>query len=106
LGEKEMAFFSSSAFWFIEGLLFCIVLAGISAWAKDKEVDMPLWKWLVAAGWIIFASLSIAVTTTFIGEGETAAASRIGIAISVPVIISAYLVLRILGFTGRKNRNT
>jgi len=86
----------------MEGILLCLVLAGISAWAGERGVKMTLWKWLAAGGWIVFASLSIAVTATFLGEGEGTAALRMGAVMGAMVLISAFIILRFLGLTGRE----
>jgi len=44
-----MDFFNSGFFWFLEGIIFCVVLIGFKAWMKDRGVSMNLWKWVASS---------------------------------------------------------
>ena len=49
-----MQIFNSGFFWFIEGILFCLVIYGFNLWTKDKGIFMTWWKWLSFVLWIFF----------------------------------------------------
>ena len=93
-----MDFFTSGLFWLIEGIFLCIALAGLRAWTYERDIPMPLWKWILVIVWIFLAGFTIAFTTTSLGEGEARAATVGGTIFAVLVIGSAVILWRILGY--------
>jgi hypothetical protein len=42
-----MQIFNSALFWFVEGILFVVVILAVRAWAQDRALPMPTWKWVL-----------------------------------------------------------
>ncbi len=99
-----MSFFTSGTFWFIEGILFIVLLIALRAWLKEKRAPMTWWKWFLLVVWIFLAGFTAAFTGTNIGEGEYTAALRGGGASVIVVLIYALILLRVLGVTGGRKR--
>ena len=95
-----MNFFTSGMFWFIEGILFIVLLIALRAWLKEKSAPMTWWKWILLVVWIFLAGFTAAFFGTNIGEGEYTAAFRGGGASAIIVLIYALVLLRVLGITG------
>ena len=91
-----MQIFNSGAFWFVEGILFCVMLVGLSAWARDRSVPMHWWKWAAFFVWILFAGFAIAFVGTSLGENETSAAVRGGMFFGIIALLSGVGVWRIV----------
>ncbi|HHS13308.1 MAG TPA: hypothetical protein ENN03_06010 [bacterium] len=90
-------FFTSGLFWFIEGILACVVIVGLKVWAEDRSVSMPWWKIGLIVLWWAWAGFTAAFIGTSIGEGEPHAALMGGIVFTVPAIVAAVLLWRFLG---------
>ena len=93
-----MPFFTSGFFWFLQGILFCLVLIGLKVWTDERQVAMPLWKWLVVTTWLVMLGFTIAFVGTSLGEAEPTAAFYGGILFGLIVVISGVGFWRILGF--------
>lgn len=91
-----MSFFTSGFFWFIEGILACLVVMGFKTWMEDKGVPMNWWKWLLFGLWIIIAGFTIAFIGTSIGENEMTAAVKGGIIFSLFTVISGVGLFRLI----------
>ncbi len=91
-----MEFFTSAFFWFLEGILFCIFLLAARAWAEDRSIPMPYWKWIALVVWIFYTGFTIAFIGTSLGEGEPSAAVRGGILFGVIAVISGVGLWRLL----------
>jgi len=91
-----MQIFNSGTFWFVEGILFCVLLAGLGAWARDRAVPMPWWKWAAFLVWVLFAGFTIAFVGTSLGENEASAAVRGGIFFGIITVLSGVGVRRIV----------
>lgn len=91
-----MDFFNSGFFWFIEGILFCVVIIGVKTWAKDRSIPMPYWKWLALSAWILLFGFTLAFIGTSLGENEPTAAVKGGILFGIIVIISGAGLWRLL----------
>ncbi|MFC1555779.1 hypothetical protein ACFL67_01720 [candidate division KSB1 bacterium] len=91
-----MQFFNSGFFWFLEGIIFCLVVAGLHVWMKDKSIPMPVWKWLMFLVWVLFFGFTIAFVGTSIGENEIQAAQKGGILFGIITIISGAGVWRLI----------
>ena len=91
-----MSFFTSSLFWFLEGVLFCIFILAVRAWAEDRSIPMPYWKWISLGAWVFLAGFTLAFVGTSFGEGEPAAAIRGGILFGVIVVIAGAGLWRLL----------
>ena len=89
-----MDFFNSGFFWFLEGMLFCIVLVGFRAWMKDRGVQMTLWKWMALICWILFFGFTLAFIGTSLGENEPAAALRGGILFGLLTVLVGVVLAR------------
>lgn len=101
-----MQWFNSGFFWFIEGILFCLVILGLRAWARDNGVPMPPWKWVVFIAWLMFFGFTIAFIGTSLGEGEPDAAKRGGILFSALVVISGFALWRLLKIGSNRRETT
>jgi hypothetical protein len=91
-----MSFFESNIFWFIEGLFACVSIIAFRMWAQDKGIKMPVWKWPVLIGWVLFLAVSIGFVTTSIGEGEMHAAFNGAVFGSVIAAVSGVVVWRLI----------
>lgn len=91
-----MSFFTSGLFWFIEGILACLVFMGFKTWMEDKGVTMYWWKWLLFGLWIVIAGFTIAFIGTSIGENEMTAAVKGGIIFSLFTVITGVGLFRLI----------
>ncbi len=91
-----MDIFTSGIFWFIEGILFCLILMGIRAWAEDRDVPMPAWKWALVAAWLLYCGFTQAFIGTCLGEEEHQAAIRGGAMFGVLAVIAGVGIHRLL----------
>ena len=89
-----MQIFNSGAFWFVEGILFCVMLLGLKTWARDRSLSMQWWTAFVA--WVLFAGFTIAFVSTSYGENEASAAVRGGIFFGIIAVLSGVGVWRIV----------
>ena len=96
-----MQFFNSHLFWFIEGILMCLVIVGFRAWAQDHRIPMPFWKWALLVAWMSLFGFTLAFIGTSLGEGEVQAAVKGGIMFGVVVIISGAALGRLV-MVGRR----
>lgn len=72
-------FFNGNIFWFLMGLLFVVVVAGIKIFAEDQGWTQTWWKWLLSVVWYLaFFGMSFYAWGTFIGEGFPNAGFRLG----------------------------
>ena len=90
-----MQIFNSGFFWFAEGILVCIVALGIRAWALDRSIPMPWWKWVAVSVWALFTGFAIAFVGTSLGEGEPTAAVQGGIMFGIVAVLSGVGVWRL-----------
>ncbi len=91
-----MQIFNSGPFWFVEGILFCVMILGFRAWIQDRSIPMPWWKWLVFLIWVLILGFSIAFVGTSLGEGEASAAVRGGIFFGIIVMLAGVGVWRLV----------
>ncbi len=91
-----MQFFNSGIFWFIEGILFCFVVVGLSLWMEDRKTPMNFWKWGLFGVWCILYGFTIAFVGTSLGENEVEAASKGGIIFGLISIILGEALFRLL----------
>ncbi len=91
-----MQIFNSGLFWFVEGIIFCIVTAGFYVWMKDRGVNMNVGRWLAYFLWIFFLGFTIAFAGTSLGENEPSAALKGGILFGLITIISGAGLWRFL----------
>ena len=91
-----MQMFNSGTFWFVEGILFCLMLLGLSGWARDRCILMRWWKWAAFLCWVLFAGFTIAFVGTSLGENEASAAVRGGIFFGMVTVLSGVGVWRIV----------
>lgn len=100
-----MQIFNSGFFWFFEGILFVVVIFAVRAWAKDRGLPMPVWKWSLFLLWILLAGFTIAFVGTSFGEGEPVAGTRGGLLFGLITIITGVGLWRVLlagaGSSGR-----
>lgn len=91
-----MQIFNSGIFWFVEGILFVIVVLAVKSWADNRRLPMPAWKWVLFFLWVGMAGFTIAFVGTSFGEGEPVAAARGGLLFGLIVIISGVGLWRVL----------
>jgi hypothetical protein len=91
-----MQIFNGGLFWFVEGILFCVMLIGLRAWAKDRSITMHWWKWTVFLIWVLFTGFTVAFVGTSLGESEASAAVRGGIFFGIIAVLSGVGVWRIV----------
>ena len=87
--------FNSGLFWFVEGILFCIMVIGLRAWAQDRAIPTPWWKRVAFVVWVLLASFAIGFATTSWGEGEPTAAVRGGLLFGFIAVASGVALWRI-----------
>ena len=90
-----MQIFNSGFFWFVEGILSCVMVLGLRAVARDRSIPLTWWKWLAFGIWVLLAGFTIAFVGTSFGEGEPTAAIRGGLMFGFVVIISAVVLWRL-----------
>ncbi len=91
-----MQIFNSGLFWFIEGILFVFVVLGMGAWARDRGLRVPVWKWGLFMIWLLLAGFTIAFVGTSFGEGESVAGTRGGLLFGAITIIAGVGLWRVL----------
>ncbi|MDT8436232.1 MAG: hypothetical protein RRA92_05695 [Gemmatimonadota bacterium] len=91
-----MQIFASGGFWFLEGILFVVVVLAFRAWMHDRGVPLPAWKWAVFLLWLGFAAFTIAFVGTSFGEGEPTAATRGGLLFGTAAVIGGAAAWRLL----------
>ena len=103
-----MQIFNSGAFWFVEGILFCLTLLGMNAWARDRSIRLHWWKWAAFLVWVLFAGFTITFVGTSFGENEASAAVRGGIFFGLIAVLSGVGVWRIvmIGSKSSEQRTT
>jgi hypothetical protein len=99
-----MRIFDSGLFWFVEGILTVVVILAVRAWAQDRGLPMPLWKWALFLTWMGLVGFTIAFVGTSFGEGEPVAATRGGLLFGLISIIAGVGLWRVLGVGGREGR--
>ena len=62
--------FTKPLFWLFMGALYTFIFYSATIWAKDMNIQMNKWKWILAAAWFFFLSITIAGGFTLIGENE------------------------------------
>lgn len=98
-----MSIFNSGFFWFIEGILTCLVILGIKTWAEDRGIRLNWWKWLLILLWFSLAGFTLAFVGTSLGENEPIAALRGGVLFRVLSIILGVAFWRLLSSENKKN---
>ncbi len=91
-----MSFFTSGLFWFIEGILACMVAIGFKTWMEDRGTPMPWWKWVLFATWILLLGFTIAFIFTSAGENEMDAAVKGGIIFGIVTVITGVGLWRVI----------
>lgn len=94
-----MQIFNSGLFWFVEGILFVVIILGMSVWAKDRGIAMKPWKWVLFVLWLSLAGFTIAFVGTSFGEGEPVAGTRGGLLFGLVTILFGGGLIRVL-FSG------
>jgi hypothetical protein len=96
-----MQIFNSGYFWFIEGILFVVVILAVRAMLEDRGIKAALWKWALFVFWILLGGFTIAYVGTSYGEGEPVAAVKGGLLFGLITVISGVGAWRLL-FSGPK----
>lgn len=91
-----MSFFNSGFFWFFEGILACLAFMGFRAWMEDRNVPMPVWKWLLLGLWVLLLGVTIAFVGTSLGENEPVAAGKGGLVFGLITLISGVGLWRLI----------
>lgn len=91
-----MSFFNSGLFWFIQGIFVCLIVVGFKIWMEDREIPMPLWKWVLLGMWVFLFGFTIAFVGTNLGEKEPHAALLGGIVFGLIAIITGVGLWRLL----------
>ena len=88
---------------FVVGAVTGLVVAGAIAWAKDLDLRMTWWKWLLAALWYILLNFFVFLDFTMIGEGESGAGLKLLFFQGILMIILFVGLVRLL-WAGREKR--
>jgi hypothetical protein len=96
-----MHFFNSDLFWFIEGILACLVVIGLKIAMEDRGIPMPFWKWILFVIWILLFGFTIAFIGTNIGEKEMTAAKLGGLVFGLLSLVTGVGLWRLLTFKSR-----
>jgi len=91
-----MQIFNSGLFWFVEGILFVVMILGVRALLQDRGIHRAFWKWGLFVAWVVLGGFTIAFVGTSFGEGEPVAAQRGGLLFGMLTIISGVGVWRLL----------
>jgi hypothetical protein len=91
-----MQIFNSGFFWFVEGILFVVMIMGMREWARGRGLSMTAWKWALFIAWVLLAGFTIAFVGTSFGEGESTAAIRGGLLFGLVSVIGGAGVWRVL----------
>ena len=91
-----MQIFNSGAFWFVEGILFVVMILGLRAWALDRGLPMSFLRWALALTWLLVAGFTFAFVGTSFGEGEPTAAIRGGLLFGLITVIGGVGLWRFL----------
>lgn len=84
--------------WILMGAISVLVVLGAIEWFKGAGILMTWWKWLITAIWYILALMGLSAPFTLMGEGESAAGWKLFL-FSLPIIIiTGFVVFRILRF--------
>jgi len=102
-----MQIFNSGLFWFVEGILFSVMVLALRSWARERSIPLPWWKWLAFGVWVLLAGFTIAFVGTSFGEGEPTAAVRGGLMFGLVSVIAAVVVWRLwmIGAGRREKRS-
>jgi hypothetical protein len=90
-----MQIFNSGLLWFVEGILLVVILLAVRAWAEDRGLRVPAWKWLLFLVWIGLAGFTTAFVGTSFGEGEPVAATRGGLLFGLVTVIAGIGLWRV-----------
>ena len=96
-----MSFFTTGVFWFIEGILFCLTILGIRAWAQDRAICIPTWKWAFIVLWLLFSGFTLAFIGTCLGENERHAALLGGAIFGLIAVISGVGLYRLVMYVSK-----
>ena len=61
-------FFNGNTFWFLNGIIFVVIVFALKAFAEDKGWAMSWWKWLLTGIWYLIFSTGFYAWGTLIGE--------------------------------------
>lgn len=79
-------------FWIVMGLIYALMIAGAPMWARDLDLQMTWWKWVLAALWYGLLSLGIAASFTLMGEKEPRAGQyALGLTLVIMIILGVGL---------------
>jgi len=90
-----MQIFNSGLFWFVEGVLFCVMVLALRSWARERGIPFRWWKWFAFGSWVLLAGFTLAFVGTSLGEGEPTAAIRGGLLFGLVSVIAGVAVWRI-----------
>lgn len=91
----------SFLYWIGFGMVMVLIIAGANAWFKGRDIPMNWWKWVILALWYMGVLMGIGAPFTIMGENEAAAGWRM-FAFNIPIIIiTGFIVYRILA-TGKQ----
>lgn len=94
----------SFVYWILFGAVTVVIGLGAHAWLQDRQIPMPWWKWIILGLWYVAALGGIAAPFTIMGEDELGAGLRL-LAVNLPVVvITGFVVWRILEI-GRAKRS-
>ena len=91
-----MAFLTSGAFWFVEGVLFALVILALRAWLEDRGRVLSWWKWVLVLAWMALVGFTLAFIGTSLGENEPTAALRGGILFGTISVFAGVAVWRVI----------
>ena len=80
----------------LDVFFFCIFILAVRAWAEDRSIPRPYWKWIALGAWVFLVGFTLAFTGTSFGEGEPAAAVRGGILFGIIAVIAGAGLWRLL----------
>ena len=96
-----MQIFNSGTFWFVEGVLFVLVVIAFKVWMEDRELPVPWWKWVLVLAWFALVGFTAAFVGTSLGEGESAAAIRGGALFAMAALLTGVGLWRLLAAGSR-----
>jgi hypothetical protein len=101
-----MSFFTSGYFWFLEGILLCLVVLGVRAWAEGRGLPVPVWQWALIVIWLIYCGFTLAFVGTCLGEKEQHAALLGGTFFGLIAVIGGVGLYRLLNLARHCKKET
>lgn len=90
------SFFTGGIFWFIMGILACVLFYSLRELLLKSSIKMTPWKWILVGTWVILVGFTFAFIGVNLGEEETTAAVKGGLFFFMVSAVFGGVVWRLL----------